>query len=44
MPTVLPARYDAFLFIDRSHAVQPLFPSGVDMPSEDEPETYPSAM
>jgi erythromycin esterase-like protein len=42
VPTVLPYRYDALLFIDESHAVHPLH-----MPIEavhELPETYPSGM
>ena len=41
VPTVLPRRYDAFLFIDRTSAVQPLFPAVTDLEVEEEvPETY----
>jgi erythromycin esterase-like protein len=42
VPTVLPYRYDALLFVDESHAVHPLH-----MPVELEhelPETYPTGM
>lgn len=40
VPTVLPQRYDAFLFIDETHALSPLhFPVRVD---GEVPETYPS--
>jgi erythromycin esterase-like protein len=40
VPTILPSRYDAFLFIDESHALDPLhMPIHVD---GDAPETYPT--
>lgn len=42
VPTVLPHRYDAFLFFPETHALHPLH-----MPAHDEhevPETYPSGM
>jgi len=39
VPTVLPRRYDAFLYIDESHALGPLHPFE-KVPAE-EPETYP---
>jgi erythromycin esterase-like protein len=42
VPTILPQRYDAFIFIDETHAVAPLhMPVQVD---KDAPETYPSGM
>jgi erythromycin esterase-like protein len=42
VPTVLPQRYDAFLFIDRTHALQPLH---LHPHVEHEvPETYPSGV
>jgi erythromycin esterase-like protein len=42
VPTVLPRRYDAFLFVDRSEAVHPLH---LRARTEDEiPETYPWAV
>jgi erythromycin esterase-like protein len=42
VPTVLPARYDAFLYIDNTHAVHPLhMPARVD---GEAPETYPSGI
>lgn len=41
VPTILPRRYDAFLYVDRSQAVDPLhLPVLVDT----EPETFPSGM
>jgi len=43
VPTVLPRRYDAFLFIDETTALRPLFPAGTEMP-EEEPETYPTGV
>ncbi len=42
VPTVIPRRYDAFVFVDESRALEPL-----DMPATvgaDLPETYPSGM
>jgi erythromycin esterase len=42
VPTLVPRRYDAFLFIDESHALDPLH-----MPVQvggEAPETYPSGM
>lgn len=42
VPTLLPRRYDAFLFIDRTHALQPLH---LQRHAEHEvPETYPSGV
>lgn len=42
VPTVLPYRYDAMLYIDRSHAVRPLHLAPVE--DHEPPETYPSGM
>jgi erythromycin esterase-like protein len=43
VPTVLPKRYDAFLFIDETHALRPLH--DVKVREEGEvPETYPSGV
>lgn len=40
VPTILPRRYDAFLFVDETHAVNPLhMPVRVD---GEPPETYPT--
>jgi len=42
VPTVLPERYDAFLYVDRTHALQALH-----LPAHDDhevPETYPSGV
>jgi erythromycin esterase len=45
VPTVLPRRYDAFLFIDQTSAVLPLFPSTTDLEAEEEaPETFPTGV
>jgi erythromycin esterase-like protein len=45
VPTVLPRRYDAFLFIDETTAVRPLFAAGVELQAEEEaPETYPTGV
>ena len=41
VPTVLPRRYDAFLFMDEAHALQPL---RVPVVEEEVPETYPSGV
>ena len=39
VPTVLPRRYDAFLYIDESHALHPLHIAPAD--GKEPPETYP---
>ncbi len=45
VPTVLPHRYDAFLFIDQTKAVRPLFPAELDLEADEEaPETYPTGV
>lgn len=45
VPTVLPRRYDAFLFIDRTNAVRPLFEAELDLEAEEEaPETFPTGV
>jgi erythromycin esterase len=42
VPTVLPARYDAFVYIDATHALRPLhYPVREDA---EVPETYPSGL
>jgi erythromycin esterase len=42
VPTIVPRRYDAFLFIDETRAVDPLhMPVTVDA---EVPETYPTGM
>jgi hypothetical protein len=44
VPTVLPRRYDAFLYLDQTTAVRPLFhPTDAELP-EEAPETYPSGV
>ena len=43
VPTVLPERYDAFLFLDETTAVRPLLPAGQAEP-EELPETYPTGV
>jgi erythromycin esterase len=45
VPSVLPMRYDAMLYIDRSHALRPLKMTP-QLPDEypETPETYPSGM
>jgi erythromycin esterase-like protein len=42
VPTVLPRRYDAFLYLDETRALHPLHMMRVD--EEEVPETYPSGM
>jgi len=42
VPTVLPRRYDAFLYLDRTAALTPLVTHAVD--TEDVTETYPSGV
>ncbi len=42
VPTVLPRRYDALLFIDRSAAVRPIHP--FEPAPAEVPDTYPSGM
>jgi erythromycin esterase-like protein len=42
VPTVLPFRYDALLYFDRTHALHPLHIR--EREDGDEPETYPSGM
>ncbi len=42
VPTVLPHRYDAFLYLDQTEALQPLHT--VEIHSAEAPETYPSGM
>ncbi|MBN9117598.1 MAG: erythromycin esterase family protein [Planctomycetes bacterium] len=43
VPTVLPRRYDAFLYIDETSGVRPLFPATHDLEADEEaPETYPT--
>ena len=45
VPTVLPERYDAFLYIDQTTAVRPLFPALTDLEAEEElAETYPTGV
>jgi len=43
VPTVLPERYDAFLYLDATTAVRPLFPPARAEP-EEVPETFPSGV
>jgi erythromycin esterase len=40
--TILPVRYDAFLFIDETHALHPLHTQA--SPDEELPETFPIGM
>jgi erythromycin esterase len=42
VPTVLPHRYDAFLFIDETHALHPLHMEVIR--TEEAPETYPTGV
>jgi hypothetical protein len=42
VPTVLPRRYDAFIYLDETHALRPLH---LEARHEGEvPETYPSGV
>jgi erythromycin esterase-like protein len=41
VPSVLPRRYDALLFIDETHALAPLHAKPEPTPGHDVPETYP---
>ncbi|HEU0300212.1 MAG TPA: erythromycin esterase family protein, partial [Longimicrobium sp.] len=43
VPSVLPFRYDAMLYIDHSHALHPLKLPGL-LPEHEPPETFPSGM
>ena len=44
VPTVLPRRYDALLYVDQSAGVRPLFrPTESELP-EEAPETYPTGV
>jgi erythromycin esterase len=43
VPTVLPRRYDAFLFIDQTTAVRPLFQATAEV-DEELPETFPTGV
>jgi erythromycin esterase len=43
VPSVLPFRYDAMLYIDHSHALRPLKMPG-HMPEHEPPETFPTGM
>jgi len=44
VPTVLPRRYDAFLHVDRTTALRPLFPSAMEKVEEELPETFPTGV
>jgi erythromycin esterase-like protein len=45
VPTILPKRYDAFLYIDRTTAVRPLFAATPELEvAEEAPETYPTGV
>jgi len=44
VPTSLPRRYDAFLFLDQTTAVQPLFQPMAEEFAEEAPETYPTGV
>lgn len=41
VPTILPIRYDAFCYIDRTHALNPL---SVELVPEELPETFPTGL
>jgi len=38
VPTILPLRYDAFIYLDQTSALHPLF---IDFDKQQIPETYP---
>ncbi len=42
VPTVLPRRYDAFLFVNQTRALRPLHV--IPHPGGEVPETYPSGV
>lgn len=44
VPTVLPRRYDAFLFVDASHAVRALHMRRPAEAEEEVPATFPSGV
>jgi erythromycin esterase len=44
VPTVLPRRYDAFLYLDQTAAVRPLLPPAEHEEVEEAPETYPTGV
>lgn len=45
VPTVLPRRYDAFLYLDETHALHPLrMPPRSDGAERESSETYPSGV
>jgi erythromycin esterase-like protein len=44
VPTVMPLRYDAMLFIDRTRALEPLPEPARHVIEEEVPETYPSGV
>jgi erythromycin esterase-like protein len=44
VPTVLPQRYDAFIFLEETTAVRPLFPPMAEEFEEEAPETYPTGV
>ena len=43
VPTALPSRYDALLYLDETHALHPLHIPEVETPHE-LPETYPTGV
>jgi erythromycin esterase-like protein len=44
VPTVLPRRYDALLYLDQTTAVRPLLPPSEHEEMEEAPETYPTGV
>ena len=44
VPTVLPERYDAIVYLERTTAVRPLVPAGAEELPEELPETFPSGV
>jgi erythromycin esterase-like protein len=44
VPTVLTKRYDAFVYIDETHALHPLHMPQVKVDKEEIPETFPTGL
>lgn len=44
VPTILTKRYDAFVYIDETHALHPLYMPEVKEDKEELPETFPTGL
>jgi erythromycin esterase-like protein len=44
VPTILTKRYDAFVYIDETHALHPLHMPQVKVDKEEIPETFPTGL